>query len=99
MPNAAVEGGGERIEFQALDAARTFLKAGQIANGVTPGIYPLSDGGVQVEWSDSERVTTVEISADLNYVVFSLHVPSDVAVDLETADLKAAVDAFNEALA
>lgn len=69
------DGEGEVISFTALEAARELLRSlEKKVNVPTVGIYPMQNGGVHLEWSSPERVTSFEISPDGEYEFFDLQV-------------------------
>lgn len=81
---------GEMISFSALDAARDFLDSKLVREVGLPGIFPMEDGGVQLEWATSERVSSVEITPDLDFELFDLKVAGREATHHVTKDFKAA---------
>jgi len=75
------------VQFAALDAARAILGECAAANRALPGIFPMEDGGVQLEWASPEYVTSIEISPDLEFELFDLEVASQSVVEEQTTDL------------
>lgn len=84
--------GGARIEFPALDAARDILAAVQQAGRELPGVFPMEDGGVQLEWASPDRVSSVEIGRDLTFSLFDLVVDGRRVESVDTSVLSEAVD-------
>lgn len=84
--------GGARVEFPALDAARDILAAVQQAGRELPGVFPMEDGGVQLEWASPDRVTSVEIDRELIFSLFDLVVDGRHVQSVDTAVLSEAVD-------
>ncbi len=98
LPAGWSDGIGEPISFAAIDAARELLRRLTEAGVRHPGIYPMEDGGVQLEWGTPQRVTSVEVDADVHLTAFSIHVPTKQPQELETEDLAQAYDFLAEAL-
>jgi hypothetical protein len=93
-------GAGEEISFTALEAARELLRAAQPEQDSAPGIFPVTNGGVLLEWTLPTRVTSVEISPDdtPEFVVHAFSLEPRVSTELTTANLEAATTALLEAL-
>ncbi len=81
------DGEGKPIDFLALDAAREILEAVLESQRSLPGIFPMVDGGVQLEWSSPDFVTNIEISPGLSFYLFDLAVDSLSSTSVETDDL------------
>ncbi|MCV7629069.1 hypothetical protein ACH0AG_11080 [Micrococcus luteus] len=64
--------GAPPISSVALDAAQTILRAIEAARFPRPGIFPTPDGGVLIEWGNSESVESVEILEDASFETFRL---------------------------
>lgn len=90
------DGEGDQISFVALDAAQMLLRAAEGANIERPGVFPNPEGGVLIEWANSDRVRSVEIAADGIFEMFSLQRAERVSEHSESADLTQAI-AFIEA--
>jgi hypothetical protein len=84
--------GGSRIEFPALDAARDILSALQRSGRDLPGVFPMEDGGVQLEWASADRVTSVEIDRELHFSLFDLIVDGRRVESLDTGSISEAID-------
>ena len=93
-------GGGEEISFTALEAARELLRAAQPEQDSAPGIFPVEDGGVLLEWTVPTRVTSVEISPDETpeFVVHAFALEPRRSTELTTSNLAEATTALLEAL-
>lgn len=96
LPSGWDNGEGEQISFVALDAAQMLLRAAEQAHIERPGVFPNPEGGVLIEWANSDRVRSVEILADGAFEMFSLQLAQRLGEHSETADLKQAI-AFIEA--
>lgn len=86
------------ISFVAMDAAREVLREVRALSPVA-GIFPREDGGVLVEWSTPERIVSLEISPDPEFLVFHLDVGVETATETETADISMVKEAVRGALA
>jgi len=86
------------ISFVAIDAARDVLRDVEGLPPV-PGIFPLEDGGVLVEWSTPERVVSLEISPDAGFLLFHLDVATEEATETETDDISVVKEIVRGALA
>lgn len=64
------EAGGEPVVFAAMEAARELLKRVRVAGRREPGIFPMEDGGIMLEWADLTEVASVEIWPDLSFHLF-----------------------------
>lgn len=84
--------GGARIQFPALDAARDILVALRRAGRNIPGVFPLEDGGVQLEWASADRVSSVEIDREPNFSLFDLIVEGRQIDSLETMRISDAIE-------
>lgn len=91
---------GEVISFTALEAARELLRAAQESQDSAPGIFPMEDGGVHLEWTIPTRVTSVEISADEEpeFVVHSFTLEPKTSTELTTTNIAEATTALLGAL-
>lgn len=69
-----LDGAGAAVSVPALELAQVLLKQLSEAALVTPKVYPMPDGGVQLEWQVPRRVTSVEVSPDLAIEVYSVDV-------------------------
>ena len=83
--------GAEMISFVALEAARDLMLSFSEKQAVEPGMFPMEDGGVMLEWSSPEVVATIEISPDAEYLLFLLPDGSSGATEERTNDIKRAV--------
>jgi hypothetical protein len=87
-PDWSGEGGGaEIISFPALDAARQILIRADERGLALPGIFPMEDGGVQLEWSSARTVFSVEIDRDVRFTFFELRSPASESVHIESENL------------
>lgn len=59
------------IAFSALDGARAVLTFINELGLPLPGLFPLDDGGVNVEWATPTRVVSVEIAEDGEFFAYS----------------------------
>lgn len=86
-----LDGHGRAPSYIALDAARDLLLRLQ-ARPISelPGIFPMEDGGVQLEWASERKVTSIEVSPDFDLTVFG-YGSGDPAVEQVVDDLPAAV--------
>ncbi|MGY1748827.1 hypothetical protein [Modestobacter sp. SYSU DS0511] len=82
---------GELVAFTALEAARDLLRELTRAGIPLPGIFPLEDGGVQLEWASPEQVTSVEVSPDVHFELMHLVVAGRVSDDAEASDIEGAL--------
>jgi hypothetical protein len=93
-----LDGAGRAPSFIALDAARDLLLRLDASNiQDLPGIFPMEDGGVQLEWASGERVVSIEVSPDFDLAVFGFR-PGEDVVEKEVSTLAAAVDAVETLL-
>lgn len=90
---------GDRIQFSSLDASRDLLKAFHDEGRALPGIFPMEDGGVQLEWASPSFVTSVEISPDLDFSLYHLVVEGRQSESLDTQDFSEAVDFLRRVVA
>ena len=82
---------GQSISFLALDAAKAILSGVQNEKLKSPGIFPLEDGGVQLEWSSPQQVTNIEIDQDGAMELFSLHMADHRKIENETTSVSDAI--------
>jgi hypothetical protein len=75
------------IAFPALDAAREILTECKRIGRKLPGIFPMEDGGVQLEWASASAVTSIEITPEIEFALFDLEVASRSVNEEETSDL------------
>ena len=61
-----------QISSTALDAAQVILREIESSRIPRPGIFPTADGGVLLEWGNSESVESVEILEDGSFETFQL---------------------------
>lgn len=80
---------GRTISFAALDAARDLLSWLRKREMPLPGVFPLEDGGVLLEWASAERVSNIEISADAAYSLFDLIMEGRVSDQSEESSFRA----------
>ena len=93
------EGGGEVMSAVALGAARDLLRlADESGIALAAAIFPLENGGVHVEWSSPERVTSFEISPDGIYEFFDLELASRLVAQESTSTLGRACELLEAAL-
>ncbi|MBC7631724.1 hypothetical protein [Aeromicrobium sp.] len=93
------EGTGEAIAFAALDAVREILRQLEVTVDNYPGIFPSENGGVLVEWASIQRVISVEVNPEIEYSLFRLNPEVRATDELETRNIRAAVDFLRGALA
>ena len=89
-------GGAEMISFTALDAAGEILSNIHGRDGRIPGIFPMEDGGIQLEWASRESVSSVEVSPDAHFVLFALPPGSDIPTEKETNNLELVLEFVRE---
>ena len=77
----------EAVVFAALDAARELLNECVTAHKAVPGLFPMPDGGVQLEWSEPSFVTSIEISPDIEFTLFDLDVATSAVRESMSTDL------------
>lgn len=82
---------GRTIQFSALEAARSLLQKVDELEKPEPGIFPLEDGGVQLEWSSEFGVATIDISADVEFALYKFDAVSDQFSDSETLNMDDAI--------
>lgn len=100
LPRRWAEDGrsGQLISFASLDAAREILRSTASLAGPTPGIFPLEDGGLQIEWPSAGKLTSVEVSPDAALLVHSLRLEPRAVSAIETQNLEEATAMLLEAL-
>ena len=78
------------ITNESIEAAWTLVVFSADNNKELPDIFPLEDGGVQIEWSSAEQVTSVEITpAGDEFQLFDLSpVAGDAITSIEDATLE-----------
>lgn len=64
------ESGGQPVVFAAMDAARVVMNRVAVLSLDEPGIFPMEDGGILLEWAELSEVASVEISPDLEFHLF-----------------------------
>lgn len=90
-----LDGLGQRMDEEAIQAADEVLMA--LCPDETrytpkvPGIFPMEDGGVVLEWTNFDRVLTLEIerekdSNEIMYSMFYLCVKTNHAFEFDTPD-------------
>lgn len=92
------EGVGEPIVFAALDAARQILRELKTTRDNYPGIFPSEDGGILLEWASVRKIVSVEVSPEIDFSAFRLHPEARSTEELDTEDLRAAVEFLRGAL-
>jgi len=75
------------VVFASLEAAREILAESKRIGRPLPGIFPMDDGGVQLEWASAEHVTSIEISPGIEFQLFDLEVITQSVVEETTIDL------------
>lgn len=81
--------GGVVISGMALAAARDLLQLIDDRHSLMPpAIFPLSDGGIQIEWATPQRVTTLEITGDAAFEFFDLQVEPQTVTEHATSTLQ-----------
>lgn len=74
----------EPVVFACLDAARALLEYCSEIDVRLPGIFPINDGGIQLEWANPNIVTNIEILPSLEFSLFNLEVATRQNVNLDT---------------
>jgi hypothetical protein len=87
-----LDGEGSEISFASLDLARDFIREFVDRDISVPGVFPMPDGGVQLEWQLTGSVVSVEISPDLALMLYRLDVEADSEEERLNADLTSAID-------
>ncbi|WP_155288396.1 hypothetical protein [Rhodococcoides fascians] len=82
---------GQTIQFSALEAARSLLQKVEELEKPEPGIFPLEDGGVQLEWSSALGVATIDISAELEFALYKFDASTDEFTDADTLNMDDAI--------
>ncbi|WP_169516827.1 hypothetical protein [Arsenicicoccus bolidensis] len=54
----------KEIAFSALDAAHNLLLAAKGEEIGRPGVFPVEDGGVTLEWANASNFTSIEVTPD-----------------------------------
>ena len=78
------------VEKLRVEAARELLEECVELGRAVPGIFPMPDGGLQLEWASPDFISSIEISPRMVYSLFELDVASRISVDEETTDLSVA---------
>ncbi|MBJ7287987.1 hypothetical protein [Williamsia sp.] len=60
------------VSFAALDGARHLLSHARSVEIPQPGIFPLGDGGVSLEWASPDSIYSIEISPEADVTLFHL---------------------------
>lgn len=71
-PGWAGKGQGFAIAFPALEAADRIMSEISERGLELPGLFPTVDGGVLIEWSNTQFVRSIEVTPDLTYELFNL---------------------------
>jgi len=87
-----LDGNGKGVAFVALDFARDVLREVTDRGISVPGIFPMPDGGVQLEWQNDPIVTSVEVTPDLDVFLYRLDVNSGNEDNLTSTDVNVAAD-------
>ena len=77
---------GQTIATSALVSANSILELIASAEIAPPGVFPMEDGGIQIEWSSPQWVRSVEISPQRHFLMFSLE-PGMQTQETETTSL------------
>ncbi|MHC1561805.1 hypothetical protein ACR9E3_22830 [Actinomycetospora sp. C-140] len=91
-----LDGKGERIELAAIEAARSIMQLANVTDSTRPGIFPMADGGVQLEWQAQRRSISIEVRPTVTFECYFLDLDSKEDRELLTPDIRAAA-AFVEA--
>lgn len=91
LPSGWDDGEGAQISFVALDAAQMVLRAVEDAEIESPGVFPSPEGGVLIEWANTERVRSLEITADGDFEMFLLERAERESRHSESPDLRQAI--------
>lgn len=74
-----LDGSGKKISATALDATRKYIDSLSAAGAPLPSMFPMENGGVQIEWASGNHVYSVEIShrlgKELVFDTFFLDIP------------------------
>lgn len=85
-------GTGHPIAFFALEAADQIMAAIASRNLDLPALFPTTEGGVLIEWSSSQFVKSIEISADAEFQLFHLRPGTHQGEFEETNNLSKAIE-------
>jgi hypothetical protein len=83
---------GAEIEFGALRTADAVLRLIDAQQRHRPGIFPMPNGGVQLEWSTGSKVVSIEIEPSGQIDVLSFDSETDVQTENHAKDIESAVD-------
>ena len=91
-----LDGNGCPVSFAALDFARDLLRelTERSSSVPLPGIFPMPDGGVQLEWQDPTKnlVYSAEVSPELQITLYRLNTKTDEEEEDLTASLRKTID-------
>jgi hypothetical protein len=98
LPPGWLDGGGASIAFGALDFARDLLGAIRERRRAAPQLFPMEDGGVQLQWllDRRTRVVSVEITSELE--LFLSDVGPRIADDNQVPTMSALISFLEERL-
>ncbi len=89
-----LDGEGEPPDLMALEQARELLREADQKGLPEPGVFPLLDGAVQVQWITESDVWTARVERDARILVDYLAVEMDQAEDLQVLTAQEAVAFF-----
>lgn len=92
-----LDGGGRAPSYISLDAARDLLLRLSTRGLPMPGVFPMEDGGIQLEWASSDAVVSIDVSPDFELSIFSYQ-PDGQAAEHVAEDLGAATDVLERLL-
>lgn len=97
MRDGWLDGDGHAPSYIALDAARDVLMRLEERGLALPGVFPMEDGGVQLEWASGEGVISLEVSPDFDLSIFGYR-PGEPAIETTVDDLGRATKALQDLL-
>lgn len=92
------ESGGEPVVFSAIDAARSILARAAEVGLDEPGIFPMEDGGILLEWADLLEVASVEVSPELEFHAFHTRRDAGISESGATSDIAAVFEFLDRAV-
>ena len=63
-----------------------------------PGIFAIVDGGIALEWSSPQKVTSAEVSANSTFDLFDLVIEGKETKELDTDSMDEAISFLQDAL-
>ncbi|MFD4440752.1 hypothetical protein ACFWPK_13375 [Nocardia sp. NPDC058519] len=74
------------IAFSALDGARDVLRFARDKAIPTPGLFPMDDGSVNIEWASPSYVISIEIDPELEFSIYETG-SERKTTDIATSDI------------